>query len=614
MVYPLGLFRFEFKLMQLNLHALKGLKSLFLVICVCLLANCTTLTKHNADSRQPITSPYTMPATAYLALAQKQVGEEQQALFLMAAGRFIQEGELHQGRAILTQITPLSAEASDEKKILLAKIDLLQVQPRKVIAQLATVQNLNQLPAYYQAQFHDALAQAYQSLNNPAESVTERIKLEHVLPDDFSRANNRRALWLSLVSLPAEELETLALEAPSHSVLKGWMQLACIARQYAARPQAMLTQLERWQDEYPNHPGNSLLPASIETLRDRIYPSPKRIALLLPLTGALAGPGLAIKQGFIAAYEASGADKFIKIRFYDTNLSAIAALYEQALADGAEYIIGPLTKNDATTAANLQHPVPTLLLNDVSSRLDENTYQFGLSKDLEARQIAARARKNGLSHALIIAPSGSWGDEAIQAFTDQWTAADGRIVDTLRYQANNELNQAVRSILHIDASEARGRQIKQLLGRSIESTPRRRQDFDMIFLVAYPSAARQIKPLLNYYYAGDVPTYATASVYSGQVNTMQDRDLNGIIFCDVPWVFTHQLGNKNWPEQFNSYNRLYALGADSFALSVQLNQLLLFPAIRNQDGVLYLSTNHQIARILEFAQFKQGKPERMTGE
>jgi outer membrane PBP1 activator LpoA protein len=588
------------------------IQHLVLLVCVGLLANCTTITENHPHQSHPITSPYTMPASAYLALANKQEGNEQQTLLLMAAGRFIQDGEWQQSRAILTQINPLSVEAADEKKILLAKINLMRAEHRAVLTVLATVQSVNQLPTYYQAQYHDLLAQTYQSLGNLAESVAERIKLERLLPDDLSRSNNKRALWLSLTNLPTEELDTLTLESPKGSILQGWMKLANISRKYNNRPQMMLTQLEQWQYEYPNHPGITLLPESLEEMRSRLYPPPKQIALLLPLTGILAGPGLAIKEGFLAAYEASGASQFTKVKFYDTNIMTVATLYEQAYAEGAEYIIGPLTKNDSSIIASLPHPVPTLLLNDVHSPLNSNAYQFGLSPTLEARQVAARARKNGLSRALIITPSGAWGDEVSRAFVDQWGASGGQIIDTLHYQPEGNLNQSIRGLLHIDASETRARQIKQLLGRSIEATPRRRQDFDMIFLVAYPSSARQIKPLLNYYYAGDMPIYATSSVYAGSINTMKDRDLNGIIFSDIPWVFTHNLGNQNWPEQLNSYNRLYALGMDSFALSTGLNQLLLFPAINSHDGVLYLGPNHQISRILTFGQFRQGTPELVT--
>ncbi len=593
---------------------LRCLKRISLMICVVFLTNCTTITENTPQqrTRQPLTSPYTMPATAYLALAQKQTGEEQQTLLLMASGRFIQDGEWNRAQAILSQMTPLSAEASDEKKILLAKLELLHAKPRNVLTQLASVRNSTTLPIYYQAQYHDLLAQAYQTLGNPTESVVERIKLEAFLPDDLSRANNRRALWLSLTRLPIAELDTLAMEAPSGSTLKGWMQLASLSHKYNHRPHTMLTELQRWQDNYPHHPANSILPESIDDMRARLYPPPKQIALLLPLSGLLSGPGQAIKDGFLAAYEASGMASVTKVRFYDTNIAAVSALYEQALAEGADYIVGPLTKQDVAQVAELPHPVPTLLLNDVQTPLGDNAYQFGLSPTLEARQVAARAHKNGLTRALIIAPEGTWGDEIVKAFINQWGALSGEVVDTLHYQSHGDFNHAIRGILHIDASEAREKQIKQLIGRSIEAIPRRRQDFDLIFLVAYPSEARQIKPLLNYYYAGDVPVYATSSVYGGSPNTMKDRDLNGIIFCDMPWVFMNHLGNRNWPEQLNSYNRLYALGLDSFTLSTQLNQLLLFPAISDESNILYLSNNHQIARILTFGQFRQGEPQLMT--
>ncbi len=584
---------------------------LFIVLMVLFLSNCSTITETSPRKSQSILSPYTLPATAYLALAKKQSGVDQQELLVMAAGRYLQDGEWQHSSVILAEIAPLSSETADEKKILQAKILLLRGQTNAVLTTLGGVKALNQLTDYYQAEYHDTLAQTYQKQNNLILSVSERIKLEPLLPDEQTQQNNRRALWLSLTHLPIEELETLTLETPKNSVIQGWLKLATISRKYHLRPQMMLTQLEQWQEEYPHHPGIGLLPYSLNEMRAHLYPPPKKIALLLPLTGVLAGPGIAIKEGFLAAFEASGAAKFMHVRFYDTNAFAIAALYEQASAEGAELIIGPLTKNDVATVAELEHPVPTILLNDVHTTLPADIFQFGLSPHLEARQVAARARKDGHSRALIIRLDNAWGEDIAHAFQDQWLSSGGEVIDTLQYQPQDNFNQRIRSLLHIDASETRARQIKQLLGRTIESIPHRRQDFDIIFLVAYPSSARQIKPLLNYYYAGDVPVYATSNVYAGSLNTMRDRDLNGIIFCDIPWVFSHNLGDKNWPEQLNSYSRLYALGIDSFALATMLNELILFPAINNENGILYLSTNHQISRILAFGQFKEGKPERL---
>ena len=175
---------------------------LFIVLMVLFLANCSTITETSPRQSQSILSPYTLPATAYLAMAKKQTGEEQQELLIMAAGRYLQEGEWQQGHAILAQVTPLSSETADEKRILQAKILLVRGQANAVLSTLGGVKALQELTDYYQAEYHDILAQTYQKQNNLILSISERIKLEPLLPDEQTQQNNRRTLWLSLTHLP----------------------------------------------------------------------------------------------------------------------------------------------------------------------------------------------------------------------------------------------------------------------------------------------------------------------------------------------------------------------------------------------------------------------------
>ncbi|HRE30628.1 MAG TPA: penicillin-binding protein activator, partial [Candidatus Berkiella sp.] len=63
-----------------------------------------------------------------------------------------------------------------------------------------------------------------------------------------------------------------------------------------------------------------------------------------------------------------------------------------------------------------------------------------------------------------------------------------------------------------------------------------RQDVDVIVMAAPPAQARQLKPLFDFYYAEDVPVLATSSIYSGSQNPRSDRDVNGVVFCDMPWL------------------------------------------------------------------------------
>ncbi len=322
----------------------------------------------------------------------------------------------------------------------------------------------------------------------------------------------------------------------------------------------------------------------------------KQIALLLPLSGTLSGPGNAVKDGFMSAYNSQKVSQAMHVRMYDTAQTDAVTLYHQALSDGADMIIGPLTKQGVASVAAISHPVPTLLLNDVPTPLDsQNIYHIDLSPIHEAIEVARRARKDGVSRSLIIAPSGAWGEDIARAFTLEWQALGGEIVDKLFYTNTDDLNPLLHDFLQV--TEIKKPSANPTLSTKPAIEVKHREDFDMIFLQAFPSKARQIAPLLRYYYVGHVPVYATSSVYSGSINKMSDKDLDGIIFCDISWIFTHTIPHKNWPENFNSYSRLYALGMDSFAFSA---------GIREESGVFYASTEKKMCRELVFKQFKRG--------
>ncbi|HAT6978836.1 TPA: ABC transporter substrate-binding protein [Legionella pneumophila] len=590
---------------QLKLRMVLVLVSIFL-LCQC--TKTVNSTEPVVKANKKLKNPYSLPTAAYLAMAKSQEGHVKQSALISAAGRLITDGQWKQGTAILAQTEELTVEQANEKNLLLAKIDFMRDKPRDALAKLAKIKEPEKFSLYNQIQFHEELAKSFRAIGSYSESVSERIKLESLLPNEESQANNRRALWLTLTSLPQAELNTMAVEAVDKSETQGWLQLAVISRKYRNNSKSLLAALDQWQMHFSSHPANQILPNPLDSISSKLLTPPKQVALLLPLSGPLSGPGNAIREGFMAAYKANRGDESTKIKVYDTSKGDITNTYHQAISDGAEYVVGPLTKAQVATIASLDHPVPTLLLNDTDTSTQNNSYSLGLSPVNEAIQVAIKAKSKGYRKALIIAPNNAWGNEVAKAFTNQWNEDGGLVVDTLRYAARQDLNKSMKDFLQITNSQEREKKLKQVLGYNVQSTTSRRQDFDMIFLLAYPSKARQIMPLLKYYYAGDVPVYATSSVYSGSANALKDKDLDGVIFCDIPWVFSHQMGTKNWPEQFNSYNRLYALGMDSYILATQLNQLMLFPADGSNDstGILYLKPTQQVARVLEWGQFKQG--------
>ncbi len=577
------------------------LKLLNVLIATILLCQCTT-TSNMPESlpvvKQKAVNPYPLPAADYLAQAKLQQGEQKQKSLLLAAGSMINAGHAQQGAAILAQTAVLNAVQEHEKNLLSAQVAWLQHKPSQTLAKLDALKSAKGLTPYQQIQEHQLRAQASEATHQAAAAVLARIELDKLLVEQKKQRQNQRALWLSLLHLPQDQQSLLMAEAEHYPELQGWLHLAEIARQHRQDSSALYKAVQQWQSQYKTHSANHLLPNPLESA-EKMLSSPQHIALLVPLTGPLAGPGNAIRSGFIAAASASS------IKVYDTNKKEVKAVYEQAVADGAEYVVGPLLKNEVAAVVDLPHPVPTVFLNEGKNDKANNSYFFGLSSAHEAQQTAIRAYKKGHQRALIIAPKNEWGKELTTVFSHQWQQQKGQVVDTLWYGPQEDLSKKIKEGLHVVGSEAREKQMKALLGYNIEVAVNRRQDFDMVFLLAYPSKARQIMPLLNYYYAGTVPVYATSSAYAGSANALKDKDLDGLIFCDIPWVFDHQMGNKNWPEQLNSYNRLYALGQDSYTFAARLNHLLLFSTDERGDNALFLNKTH-VTRLLEWGQFKQG--------
>jgi outer membrane PBP1 activator LpoA protein len=106
--------------------------------------------------------------------------------------------------------------------------------------------------------------------------------------------------------------------------------------------------------------------------------------------------------------------------------------------------------------------------------------------------------------------------------------------------------------------------MEALLKTDIKYTPYRRQDIDMIFIAATHRSARGIMPAFKFHHAGGLPVYATSHVYTGSIDKTADLDLNGLLFCDLPWTLVtnnnlRKIFDKEWPEQHN-YTRLFALG------------------------------------------------------
>lgn len=420
------------------------------------------------------------------------------------------------------------------------------------------------------------------------------------------------AIWKRLQALDEKTLNNLWQET-NDDYQRGWIEFVLLSNANASLD-ALPQKLAMWQTAYPEHPANVLIsPAHLIT-------PPKKIALLLPLSGILKNQGESIRNGFLAAfYQQNTSGYRPEIAIYDTNSNAIVNLYQQAKEQGADFIVGPLLKENINTlVSNHQINVPTLALNNVT--IDTAMlYQFGLSPDVEAAQVAEQIASEE-QRVLIITPDNAWGRRIDKDFTKTFESVNGETIARLNYRPQN-LSYQLSRFLHVNQSWQRAKAINRLLQEKPRYTARRRRDFNAIFLVASPAMGRQILPLLRFYYANDVPIYSISQIYTGQPNPYKDRDLNGIRFVDLPWVIkpaslsqSLKTIQKNiqttWPSNYKNYSRFYALGVDAYNLIPELNRLLLLPklGIPAATGTLSLQNNQQIYRELAWATIKNGKP------
>jgi outer membrane PBP1 activator LpoA protein len=276
----------------------------------------------------------------------------------------------------------------------------------------------------------------------------------------------------------------------------------------------------------------------------------------------------------------------------------ILTLYNAAIDSGADLVIGPLDKAMVSALARSQAlRVPTLTLNyaDENSRKQLNVapsldlFQFGLLPEDEARQLADLAIARDDRHAVALTPATEWGDRLSLAFRE-------------RYEA-------------LDASDRRYRRLVQILGMQIEFEPRRRQDVDAVFIAANPRQGRLIRPQLRFHRAADLPVYATSQVSSGIDDIQADRDLDGIIYTEMPWTLKstqlpeYQELASLWPKEMERYANLFALGSDAYRVVPYLRRMQARPEERvaGNTGVLYMDERGRIHRELLFATFERGQ-------
>ena len=342
------------------------------------------------------------------------------------------------------------------------------------------------------------------------------------------------------------------------------------------------------------------------------------IALLLPVTGRAATAALSVREGFMTAYYQGAAGERPRVHVYDTGTTSVADALNQAIRLGADFIVGPLTREEVVAAADFGAPRPPLLaLNFLPAERvpPAQFYQYALSPEDEARLAARRVLEDHHRRGVALVPAGDWGDRVLAAFKQELQAGGGELIASGVIDASRtDYTASITELLHLSDSTARFKRLEATLGTKLQFEPRRRNDIEFIFSPAQASTERLLRPQLRFHYAGDIPTYATSDAFEPDVRLNQD--LEGLMFPDMPWMLggdlaaaVHAATREAWPSGGPHRGRLFAFGFDAFRLAQGLRRRGVSGSV-SVDGLtgrLSLDAERHVRREIGWAQLHDGE-------
>lgn len=600
-----------------------------LLIAVLLITSCatppTTRSERPAASRQLAhaerlarAGDHAGAAQALETLATQSPGELRDRFLLRAARERVRADQIDEARRLLTEIsTTLPSTDASLRAQVAADLALRTGSPDKALAELDRIPQ--PLPREHAAEILGLRARALFALSRPAAGVRAALERERTLSKAEDLRENQRLIWNGLQRSAAANADFSAPPGAGPT-LTGWLELGRAALIAARNPFTAADDLAEWRNRHPSHPANELLTQDVLPQLGVGLDYPAQIALVLPLSGRQQAAAIAVRDGFLAALLQQDVRARPVVNVYDSAEMGATTAYRRALADGAQFVVGPLTKDEvAAVAAPGETAAPTLALNQLPDGASPPAllFQFALDPEEEARQAAQRAVTDGRTRGLVLLPNNEWGRRLFGAFDAELQTLGGVIAGMRFYDpTERDYSGPIRALLLIDESRERANALTAALGVRLEFEPRRRQDAQFVFIGAQPVQGRSLRPALRFHLAEDLPVYATSEIF--EPDAPGNSDLDGVIFPDMPWVISPDEASaqlraavhEHWPVRARGRGRLYAFGFDAYRL-VPLLKAGKFGrehAIPGMTGLLSVDERGRVHRELDWARVTAGRP------
>lgn len=561
---------------------------------------------------------YQEAAAVYETLAAQSPKELRDRLLLRAAREYLLAGSSEKVNATLAKLSAsLPSQDAATRSQIAAELALVSKNPARALGELERI--AQPYPRENAADILALRARAQFALNRPAAGVMTALDRERLLSTSQDIRANQRLIWEGLQQSAAGNAD---FKAPpgSSSLVAGWLDLGNAALASARNPFTAKNDLAAWRSRYPTHPANALLNEEVLPELGVGLDYPPVVALVLPLTGRQQVAGIAVRDGFFAALLQQDAQRRPQVNVYDSAAMGALTAYQRAIAEGAQFVVGPLLKEDvAAIGASRDVTVLTLALNQLPDGATASSllFQFALDPEDEARQVAHRVVADGRSRGLVLLPNNDWGQRLYRAFDSELKSLGGAVAGVRYYDTSaRDHSDAIAQLLLIDESRARARSLNALLGQRLEFEARRRSDAQFIFVGAFPAQGRTLRPTLRFFLADDLPVYATSDIF--EPDTQANNDLDGVIFPDMPWVISPDAVstelrtalNRYWPARARGRGRLYAFGFDAYRIIPLLKAGKFGPtnAVPGMTGLLSIDDHGRVRRELDWAQVTNGNP------
>ena len=559
-------------------------------------------------------------AAIYERLAAETTGPDGAEFNLRAARAYLAAGRAADADRILALLPAgLTQQQALEQKLLRIQSALAQGRGDEAWRDISAMQAPTAQPAaarYYETRQQVAIATGHLLDGIRAEFSRERV----IGPGDARAA---RAELLSQLRAAAERGVALTPPPGSDANVRGWLEAASVALDNSRNPTLGATRLNAFRARYPSHPALAALAGEptigIPDQAAKLESAP-HIALMLPLSGRTSAPAAQIRDGFLTAYYQLSPAARPRLRVYDTATTSIADTLAEATANGAEFIVGPLTREEVVAAADIMTTRPTLLaLNFLPGDrpTPEKFYQFALSPEDDARAVARFISASGRRRGVVLTPEGDWGTRVAAAFDDELRAAGGYVLGQSSFGSGtrnaNDFGPSIMQVLRTDDSSLRSQRIQATIGQKLELEPRRRPDIQFIFAPSQPAAARLLRPQLRFHLAGDIPTYTLGDAY--EPHPTANQEIDGVMFPDMPWM----LGVDNRPTEIREAataafgdspakrGRLFAFGFDAFRIAESLKRGSNIDP-QGLTGNLSVDAQGRVRRELQWVRIKSGVP------